>query len=580
MSSSLAKLLQMIKHPIRRFLGLTVLYSVIILGIFLLQFRSETAISQTFSGLRLHLVETQSDANQRILKNTFQSTYKGLSLLADEQNPVIITTLDGRQLPVSLLSWQESSPLNFTLFFQQDVAVRFSVNPDDSSDFLSVEAILPENVSDVSIPYKPASGYLVTEQDARRIVISSKTQQYEATAHQITDQRLVMSGREQLATYSTLDSPNSFEFSMAIALPLAAVGMAKGGVAWGAAGALLGSTIGEAAALLYMMWQHRRAAKGEGTLQKESEEMLHGKTIAQRLIAVSIPITLGACIVPLAGFIDSVMLTQLMEKAGMAAEDALIRYGAYSGPVLTLINVPTALAMAMSTNLVPSIASGLARGDMDYVKRETATGLRLATVIGFPCSIGMSLLAKPLLYLCYRGSYTGPQLDVAAELLTVSSLTIVLFTMVQATSGILQGAGKQRIPMYTLLIGVVLKIALNYTLVGIPGVDIHGAPWASLLCYTASMIPNLYFVCKHTGYRFHLMDVLVKPLGCSAVMGGVVFALWHFLFGDPGKLHGAWLLVGILLCVIAGVAVYAALAIFTKTIRKEDLPGKVRRFLK
>ena len=128
MSSSLAKLLQMIKHPIRRFLGLTVLYSVIILGIFLLQFRSETAISQTFSGLRLHLVETQSDANQRILKNTFQSTYKGLSLLADEQNPVIITTLDGRQLPVSLLSWQESSPLNFTLFFQQDVAVRFSVN--------------------------------------------------------------------------------------------------------------------------------------------------------------------------------------------------------------------------------------------------------------------------------------------------------------------------------------------------------------------------------------------------------------------------------------------------------------------
>lgn len=367
---------------------------------------------------------------------------------------------------------------------------------------------------------------------------------------------------------------------VAVALPLAAIGMAKGGFAWGAAGALLGSTIGEAAALIYMMVQHKQSVKGEDTLQRESEEMLHGKTIAQRLIAVSIPITLGACIVPLAGFIDSVMLTQLMEKAGMAAEDALIRYGSYSGPVLTLINVPTALAMAMSTNLVPSIASGLARGDMEYVKKETATGLRMATVIGFPCSIGMSLLAKPLLYLCYRGSYTGPQLDVAAELLTVSSLTIVLFTMVQATSGILQGAGKQRIPMYTLLVGVGLKIALNYTLVGIPGVDIHGAPWASLLCYTASMIPNLYFVCKHTGYRMNIMDVLVKPLGCSALMGGVVFGLWHLLFGDPGKLHGAWLLAGILLCVLAGVIVYAVCAIVTKTIRREDVPSKLRRFFK
>ena len=368
---------------------------------------------------------------------------------------------------------------------------------------------------------------------------------------------------------------------VAIALPLAAVGMAKGGVVWGAAGALLGSTIGEAAALVYMMVQHRRAAGKEvGELQRENIELLQGKTIAKRLITVAIPITLGACIVPLAGFIDSVMLTQLMEAAGMAREDALIRYGAYSGPVLTLINVPTALAMAMSTNLVPSIASGLARGDQEYVKSETATGLRMASVIGFPCSIGMSVLAQPILYLCYRGSYTAAQLDVAAELLTVSSLTIVLFTMVQATSGILQGAGKQRIPMYTLLLGVALKIALNYTLVGIPGVDIHGAPFASLLCYTASMIPNLYFVCKHTGYRFNAMDVIVKPLMCSLVMGGAVWALWHFVFGYAGHLTGPVLLIGIGLCVMIGAALYAVLALKTKTVRKEDLPGKVRRFLK
>ena len=368
---------------------------------------------------------------------------------------------------------------------------------------------------------------------------------------------------------------------VAVALPLAAIGMAKGGVAWGAAGALLGSTLGEGAALLYMMLQHRRAEKkGPETLQRENVELLSGKTIASRLVTVAIPITLGACIVPLAGFIDSVMLTRLMEGAGMAREDALIRYGAYSGPVLTLINVPTALAMAMSTNLVPSIAAGLARGDKDYVARETATGLRMASVIGFPCSIGMSVLAQPLLFLCYRGSYTASQLNVAAELLTVSSLTIVLFTVVQATSGILQGAGKQRIPMYTLLIGVALKIALNYTLVRIPGVDIHGAPFASLLCYTASMLPNLYFVCKYTGYRFSAGDVIVKPLLCSLVMGGVVWGAWKLLFGNAEFLSGMLLIIGIMLCVGAGIIVYALLALKTKTIRREDLPARIRRRIK
>ena len=366
-----------------------------------------------------------------------------------------------------------------------------------------------------------------------------------------------------------------------IALPFAYWGTQRGGMALGAAGALLGGTIAEGAALLYMLLRHRQADRALNQIpQRPDGETLSDRFITHRLILVAVPITLGACIVPLAGFIDSIMLTQLMEAAGMEPADALIRYGAYAGPVLTLINVPTALAMAMSTNLVPDIASGLARGDREYVQKEAGLGLRMAAVIGFPCSIGMSLLAQPILYLCYRGSYTAAQLDVAAELLQISSLTIVLFTMVQATSGILQGAGKQRIPMYTLIIGVLLKIALNYTLVRIPGIDIHGAPWASLLCYTASMIPNLYFVSKYTGYRFNIMDVIVKPLACAALMGAVVWAIWHFAFGDPGHLNGFVLTAGILLCVGVGAILYAVTALKSGAISKKDLPAKVRKFVK
>lgn len=98
------------------------------------------------------------------------------------------------------------------------------------------------------------------------------------------------------------------------------------------------------------------------------------------------------------------MLTNLMEGGGMDTTEALVRYGLYSGMVLTLINVPTALAMAMSTNLVPAISAGMARGDKDYVSRESITGLRIAAVIGFPCAVGMSILAKPILFLFTRAA--------------------------------------------------------------------------------------------------------------------------------------------------------------------------------
>ena len=222
MSPSLAKLIQMSKHPIRKFIGLSVLYSLIILGIFLLQFRSETAVSQSFGGLRLQLVETQAESQQKKLKNTFQSTYKGLNLFADEQNPAIITKADGTTQEIKLQSWQQLDDSNFILNFDQDIALQFSVRGDGTHDFLSLEAQLPEDIESIALSYKPTSGYLVTEQTARRVIISSKNQQYEISAAEITPGYLVLNDKEQFATYSMFDPLNAFEFSMTTALPLSA----------------------------------------------------------------------------------------------------------------------------------------------------------------------------------------------------------------------------------------------------------------------------------------------------------------------------------------------------------------------
>ena len=81
----------MIKHPFRRFLGLAVLYIVIILGIFLLQFRSESSFSNTFGDLRLQLAETQTEQQEKLLKNRFQISYNGLVFTGDDTNPVHVT---------------------------------------------------------------------------------------------------------------------------------------------------------------------------------------------------------------------------------------------------------------------------------------------------------------------------------------------------------------------------------------------------------------------------------------------------------------------------------------------------------
>jgi len=365
---------------------------------------------------------------------------------------------------------------------------------------------------------------------------------------------------------------------VAVALPFASIGFARGGWVMGSAGALLGTSLAECVAMLYMIIRCR-FVKTPPPLPNESP--VSGRTLARRIVMIAIPITLGACIVPLSNTIDSTMLKNLMTGSGFLPDDAQSRLGLYTGICFPLINVPTALAMAMSTNLVPAVASGLARKDMNYVIRETGIGLRVAAVVGFPCSIGMSLLAKPIVFLCYGNSsqLNYDKLMLAGNLLEFSAMTIILFTMVQATSGILQGAGKQKIPMLTLLAGMICKITLNAILVSRYNINIHGAPIASLTCYTVSMIPNLYYVCKYTGYKFSVRDVILRPLGSAAVMGGVVWAIYHFIFGGEQCLSAGFskrlLLVAV--CIAVGAVVYIAAAFLFKAIDPNDLPARFRR---
>ena len=346
-----------------------------------------------------------------------------------------------------------------------------------------------------------------------------------------------------------------------ISLPLAYLGYQRS-LAYGAAGALLGITLVEAIALLYMVLLYcRRRLLFQQLVQDPTAEILPGRVLGSRLVRIAIPITISACIVPLAQFVDSAMLLNRMMVAGLSRDVALPLYGLFSGLVIRLINIPTGLALAVAMSLVPAISAAMAVHDRKAIVRQSDLGLRFAFLIGFPCSVGMSLLAEPIMAFFYAETLSAEHLQIASELLSVSSLTVVLFTVVQATSSILQGLHKQRIPMYTLLAGVACKIVLNYVLVGIPGINIHGAPISSIVCYTVSMVPNLYYVLKHGQMKFNWMGWIVRPGVATAAMGLIVFILRELL-----PLNRLWTLAEVL----AGVAVYIGVALLVKAITPDD----------
>lgn len=357
-----------------------------------------------------------------------------------------------------------------------------------------------------------------------------------------------------------------------IALPLAFSFMQKGGYPMGVAGALLGTSIAEAAALLYMSIDYFFVRPGMQRLIAQDTRPLEGyRTISRELLFTAVPITIGACIVPLAGTVDSFMLVKLM-KAYLPEQTALSNYGIYAGLVISLINVPTALAMAMSSNLVPSVSAKREARDWAGVKRDSAAGLRLAVVIGLPSSIGMSLLSEQILILLFHSRYTAEQLRLGGQLLSISALTIVVFTLVQASSGILQGLYKQRIPMYTLALGVLVKIAINYTAVQQPDINIFGAPYASLTCYIISAGLNMYYVAKYARFKLDWQELLLRPGLATLIMGVLVFALSSLL---GLRLYRSWLYMGAV--ILVAIAVYGIAAFKFGAIKRSDLPARFQK---
>ena len=355
---------------------------------------------------------------------------------------------------------------------------------------------------------------------------------------------------------------------VAIALPLSWFGM-KRGLAWGAAAALLGTTVVEFLALLFMILRTRKPRLALASLpQRPDARDFTAKQTAGLLMRVSIPITISACIVPLAGFIDSGMLVSRMMAGGLERTVATRLYGLLNGPDIRLINIPTALALAVAMSVVPAIAAAKASEDAEGIRRQSDLALRFAFLIGLPCTVGMSVLSHEIVTFFYEGSLSAEHLATTGDLLAISACTIVFFTVVQATSGILQGLHRQRLPMYTLVAGVAMKILLNYTLVAVPSIGIKGAPVASIVCYVTSMVPNLIFVCKYGDLKFNWTGWILKPCLAAAAMGLAVWGLKTLL-----PQHR---LITILL-IAAGIAVYAAAALLCGAMTRDDFRMFLRR---
>lgn len=209
----------MSKSPVKKIIGLVVLYSIIIIGIFVLQFRNESVLSKNTGLLSISLAQSQAEDGSISLKDNFTVNFKGISFYSDEAHPASIS-VSGEPLPLTLVSYEQPTSLSYKFNFSDGNAsstsassLTFSVSDTTSDASLSVSAEIPENASGISLYYKPASGFSVTESTKSKLQLNSKNLSYIFTASQISDETVTFTKSNAVAYYSIYNPEAVFTFA-------------------------------------------------------------------------------------------------------------------------------------------------------------------------------------------------------------------------------------------------------------------------------------------------------------------------------------------------------------------------------
>lgn len=350
------------------------------------------------------------------------------------------------------------------------------------------------------------------------------------------------------------------------------------GPEYAAMGALIGVTASEllGLAVIWLFYMNKR--KQFLRLLKKSERRTYKSgAFLKTLLMIAVPITIGASISPLTGMVDSALIGRSLQNLGFGEEAAQTAYSLLRTNVMTLVNMPGVLTVALAVSLVPAISACIIKRDYVRAKIAARLGMKLALIIGFPCAVGLFVLSEPVLLLLYP-KLSGGTLSLASELLKTASVGVIFLSLVQSMTGVIQGLGKPNVPVFNLFIGFLLKVVTLLVLINIPSINIQGAAVSTVVCFAFAGIADMVYTIRRTGMQVSIVDVFVKPAAASLVMGLVAGAVYTLLHDAGHQRLGAVAGIGI------GVLVYGVLVLVLRMFSQDELdmiPGgnKVRALL-
>jgi stage V sporulation protein B len=325
-----------------------------------------------------------------------------------------------------------------------------------------------------------------------------------------------------------------------------------------AAFAVLGITVGTLLSLLYLSFARRKHMPKDVKKVRVKEKGALGM-----LLRIAFPITLGALVMGLTRIIDMALIMRRLQDAGASVAQSNKIYGAYTTLAVPVFSLIPALITPVSMALVPELSGSIERDDTEMQKKTVYDSMRLTTVFSLPAALGLAVFARPVLELLFYGQ--SEAIDISAPLLSVLGVSVVFSCLITTTNAILQSYRRVALPIASMAIGVIVKLAVSYVLIGDVRFGAIGAPIGSLACSVTVGALNLCFMKQEKGTRFSGVRVFLLPLTAAVLSVGGALATYIGISSYAART------VSFLICVAVAALSYIALSLLLGSVSKEDL---------
>ncbi len=297
------------------------------------------------------------------------------------------------------------------------------------------------------------------------------------------------------------------------------------GLAFGAAGAMLGTMVGELAGMFVLLWQYSRH---HDQPQADTPAIVKGVSqppIFRPLMKLSIPVTASRLVGSFSYLLESIVLMRCLAFAGIATVVATSQYGALQGMIIPILLLPGALTTSLAVSLVPSLSEAAAQGNISTIHKRLHQAIRLSLVAGAPFAVIMYVLAEPLCMLLYK------QTDIAAMLKVMAPFALFIYIQ-SPLQAALQALDRPGQALINTAVGAAIKIALIVLLASNPDYGIYGAVMAICINSAAVTIMHAHSVRRLLQFRIQLKDIGKTAVGMVIMAAGLTLSYQRLPFEE------------------------------------------------